>query len=110
MRIAFFTPLNPLPSGISDYGEALLRHLAPLVGHLDVFIEDYTPTAPFSAPNIVVRPWQQFEADYHAGRYDAVVYQIGNNPFHVYIYDLALRIPGILILHEYNLHYLVSDV
>ncbi|MSO21065.1 MAG: glycosyltransferase [Acidobacteria bacterium] len=110
MRIAFFTPLNPQPSGISDYGEALLRHLAPLAERIDVFIEDYTPTAEFSAANITIRPWRQFEPDYQAGLYDGVIYQIGNNPFHVYIYDLALRIPGILILHEHNLHYLISDV
>lgn len=110
MRLAFFTPLTPLPSGIADYGEALLRHLAPLVRQIDVFIDNYEPTASFSAPNIAIRPWQQFEADHCRGSYDTVVYQIGNNPFHVYIYDLALRIPGILILHEFNLHYLLSDV
>ena len=109
MRLAFFTPLSPLPSGIADYGEALLRHLAPLIEQVDVFIEDYTPTATFPA-NVAIRPWQQFEADHAAGRYDAVVYQMGNNPFHVYIHDLAVRIPGILILHEFNLHYLISDV
>src|SRR5689334_4345645 len=109
MRLAFFTPLNPLPSGISDYGEALLRHLAGKMEHVDVFIEDYSPTASLASPNLTIRPWQQFEADYVAGKYDAVVYQIGNNPYHVYIHDLALRIPGILILHEFNLHYLISD-
>jgi glycosyltransferase involved in cell wall biosynthesis/SAM-dependent methyltransferase len=110
MRLAFFSPLNPLPSGISDYGEALLEHLAPLVEQIDIFIEDYAPSRKFDARNLTIRPWQEFEAEYNQGRYDAVVYQIGNNPHHVYIYDLALRIPGILILHEFNLHYLLSDV
>ena len=109
MHLAFFTPLNPLPSGISDYGETLLRHLTGKMVHVDVFIEDYSPTANLASPNLAIRPWQQFEADYEAGNYDAVVYQIGNNPYHVYIHDLALRIPGILILHEFNLHYLISD-
>ena len=109
MRLAFFTPLNPLPSGISDYGEALLDHLAPLAEQIDVFIEDYSPSKKFTAPNLRVRHWREFEPEHEQGRYDTIVYQIGNNPYHVYIHDLAVRIPGVLILHEFNLHYLLSD-
>ncbi|HWP83781.1 MAG TPA: glycosyl transferase family 1, partial [Terriglobia bacterium] len=108
MRIAFFSPLNPQPSGISDYSEALLPHLARLVESIDVFIEDYQPASPAAAQNIHLRPWQEFEACYRAGRYEAVLYQIGNNPYHVYIYDQALRVPGVVVLHEFNLHYLVA--
>jgi glycosyltransferase involved in cell wall biosynthesis/SAM-dependent methyltransferase len=108
MRIAYFSPLNPKPSGISDYSEALLPHLAGRVERLDVFIEDYTPSARFCLPNLRIRPWQEFEPEYKAGNYDVVLYHIGNNPFHVYIYDLALRIPGVVVLHEFNLHYLVA--
>ena len=40
MRIAFFTPLSPKLSGISDYSEALLPHLAAQTGWIDVFVED----------------------------------------------------------------------
>jgi glycosyltransferase involved in cell wall biosynthesis len=108
MRLACFCPLNPKPSGISDYSEALLPHLARRVNSLDVFIEDYQPTSQFDCPNLRIRPWQEFEPDYRAGDYDEVLYHIGNNPFHVYIYDLALRIPGVLVLHEFNIHYLVA--
>ncbi len=109
MRIALFTPLNPKPSGISDYAEALIAHLSGLVDQIDVFIEDYQPTSSFPQPAVRVRPWEQFEQDYRAGRFDVVLYQIGNNFHHVYIYDMALKIPGVLLLHEFNLHYLVSD-
>ncbi|MBI4464173.1 MAG: glycosyltransferase [Acidobacteria bacterium] len=109
MRIACFTPLNPQPSGISDYSEALLPHLARHAQRLDVFIEDYEPSGNFPRDNLQIRHWREFEADYRAGAYDVVLYHVGNNPFHVYIYDLALRIPGVLVLHEFNLHYLVAD-
>ena len=109
MRIAFFTPLNPQPSGISDYSEGLLPHLACQTERLDVFIEDYQPSGHFPRQGLQIRHWREFEDDFHAGAYDAVLYHIGNNPYHVYIYDLALRIPGVLVLHEFNLHYLVAD-
>ena len=44
MRLAFFSPLSPKPSGISDYSEALLPHLAQHVERIDVFIEDEKAT------------------------------------------------------------------
>ena len=109
MRIAFFTPLNPKRSGISDYSEALLPHLAERAGQIDVFIEEDSPATRF-APNVRVRHWREFEAEHRAGSYDVVLYHMGNNPFHVYIYDLALRIPGMLVLHEFNLHHLLAAV
>ncbi len=108
MHLAYFSPLNPRVSGISDYSEALLPQLAERIEEIDVFLEDYAPAARFSQPNLRLRRWQEFEPEYRAGRFDAVLYHIGNNPFHVYIYDLALRIPGVLVLHEFNLHYLVA--
>lgn len=110
MRIAFFSSLNPKPSGISDYSEALLPHLATQVDQVDVFIEDYEPSIPLFCDRLRVRHYREFEPEYRAGRYDAVLYHIGNNPYHVYIYDLALRIPGVLVLHEFNLHHLLANV
>ena len=109
MRLAYFSPLNPKPSGISDYSEALLPHLLSCGMELDVFVDDYKPSLPLRHENLRFRNWRQFEEDHQAGRYDSVLYHIGNNPYHIYIYDLAVRIPGILVLHEFNIHYLFAD-
>src|SRR5258706_847512 len=108
MRIAFFAPLNPQRSGISDYAEALLPHLAAHA-EVEVFVEDYTPSNRDIARCCTVRHWREFEAEHARGRYDSVLYHIGNNSFHVYVYDLPLRIPGVVMLHDFNLHYLVGD-
>ena len=110
MRIAYFSPLNPKPSGISDYSEALLPHLLSCGIDLDVFVDDYKPSLPLRHENLRFRNWRQFQEDHQAGCYDSVLYHIGNNPFHVYIYDLAVRIPGILVMHEFNIHYLLADL
>ena len=45
-----------------------------------------------------------------AGIYDVILYQMGNNPFHVAIYEQALRVPGVVVLHEFNLHHLLAAV
>ena len=110
MKLALFSPISPMPSGISDYTEALLPHLARLVDHIDLFIEDYQPQSVSLPENFSVRNWREFEADYENGLFDSVLYQMGNNPFHVYIYDLALRYPGVIVLHEFNLHHLLASV
>src|SRR5579871_3227273 len=104
MRLAYFSPLNPRRSGISDYSEALLPHLAALA-EIEVFVEEYRPENTEIAKLFPVKPWREFDP----GGFDAILYQMGNNPYHVYIRDLALKIPGVMVLHEYNLHYLAAD-
>ena len=109
MRIAYFSPVAPLRSGIADYSQDLLPALAAH-GRIDLFIEDYVPASESLRETVRVRPWQEFEPEHARDPYDAVLYQIGNNPFHVYIYDQALRVPGVVMLHEFNLHYLLAEV
>ena len=109
MRVAYFSPLSPNRSGIADYSEALLPHLARHC-QLEVFIENYTPASQDLQNLVRIRHWREFEEEHARRRYDAVLYQVGNNPLHVYIYDLAVRVPGVVVLHEFNLHYLLADV
>jgi len=109
MRIAYFSPLPPCRSGIADYSEALLPELARHAD-IDVFIEDYEPASRELRELVRIRPWREFEEERARRPYDSILYHIGNNPQHVYIYDLAVRIPGVLMLHEFNLHYLLADV
>ena len=89
MRVAFFSPLPPAPSGIADYSEALVAALHPLM-ELEVF----SGAAPGFDPT----------------RFDALVYQIGNNGAHDFVYETALRHPGVVVLHESNLHHLIADL
>jgi glycosyltransferase involved in cell wall biosynthesis/SAM-dependent methyltransferase len=109
MRIAYFSPLPPCRSGIADYSEALLPELARHAD-IDVFIEDCEPAGRELRERVRVRHWREFEEEQARRPYDSILYHIGNNPLHVYIYDLAVRIPGVLMLHEFNLHYLLADV
>ncbi|MBI3694241.1 MAG: glycosyltransferase family 4 protein, partial [Acidobacteria bacterium] len=100
MRVACFTPLPPRKSGIADYSAALLPALARHV-ELEVFVED----AASPLEGVRIRPFP----DYRPSEFDLALYQVGNNPHHTYVYDLALRQPGVLVLHEFNLHHLVAD-
>src|SRR3954447_9564150 len=86
MRVAFFSPLPPARSGIADYSEALLRELRHCVD-----VEVLTAASP------------------HANA-DIAVYQIGNNGYHGFVYESALRDPGVVVMHESNLHHLMADL
>jgi glycosyltransferase involved in cell wall biosynthesis/SAM-dependent methyltransferase len=88
MRLAFLSPMPPAKSGIADYSEALVGELSKLAT-VTVF-----PSVDGFAPE----------------RFDAVVYQIGNNPDHAFAYQAALRHPGIVVLHEANLHHLIAEM
>jgi glycosyltransferase involved in cell wall biosynthesis/SAM-dependent methyltransferase len=102
MRVAYFSPLPPQKSGIADFSAALLPELAR---HLEItiFVESPEITGPADLP---VRLHTQFQpADF-----DLAVYQIGNNPDHAFVYDAALQNPGVVVLHEFNLHHLITEV
>lgn len=89
MRIAFFSPLPPARSGIADYSEALVAALKPFA-ELEIF--------------------SRSDPAFDPARFDAIVYQIGNNGAHDFVYQAALRHPGVVVLHESNLHHLIADI
>ena len=89
MRVAFFSPLPPCRSGIADYSETLIEHLKPLVD-LEVFADGSRLFDP--------------------ARFDVALYHLGNNSYHEYIYETALRHPGVVVMHESNLHHLMADL
>ncbi len=89
MRLAFFSPMPPSRSGIADYSAALLPELERLA-EVELFME---PPSRFDP--------RQFEL---------ALYQVGNNPHHGFVYKTALDQPGVVVLHEANLHHLVADL
>ncbi len=89
MRVAYFSPLPPARSGIADYSEALIRELAPLVD-----LQTFSDAA------------QRFDRS----RFDVALYHIGNNGYHDFVYETAIRHPGIVVLHEGNLHHLIAHL
>src|SRR5436309_1793245 len=110
MKLAFFSPLNPIQSGISDYSEELLSAMAgATVGgravDIDLFVDrGYKPSNREIAGKFDVLPGRDFSRV--ASGYDSVVYQMGNSPAHAYIYEALLKHPGVVVMHEFILHHL----
>jgi len=89
MRLALFSPLPPARSGIADYTAALLEQLSRRAD-VEVFADS--------------------AAGFDPSHFDAVLYQIGNNIHHALAYRTALEHPGVVVLHEANLHHLIAEM
>jgi glycosyltransferase involved in cell wall biosynthesis/SAM-dependent methyltransferase len=89
IKLAFFSPLPPARSGIADYSAALLDELRKLA---DVEAFSTRPTK------------------FDSRKFDAVLYQVGNNAHHDFCYETALEHPGVVVVHEANLHHLIADM
>lgn len=115
MRLAYFSPLPPARSGIADYSAELVPALAEQLrasgGEIELFVDEGSRTEEALTSRFVVRGDRAFPALWESGRYDAVVYHVGNNPdFHSRTWKMLQRIPGIVVLHEYMLHHLVRGM
>lgn len=105
MKLAYFSPLRPQPSAVSDYSAALLPQLAT-GAEIDLFVDGFTPS---SAALRAAHRWfdyQKTPAVLHRLReYDAILYHMGNDHrYHAGIYQTACAFPGIVLLHDYDLH------
>ena len=88
IKVAFFSPLPPARSGIADYSAALLDELRQLIN---------------------VEAFGAKPAKFNPADFDIALYQIGNNIHHEFCYEMALEHPGVVVVHEANLHHLIAD-
>jgi glycosyltransferase involved in cell wall biosynthesis len=105
MRIAYFSPLPPKRTGVASYSNYLVPALTKCCEvHL---FDNGAVERPAECPLIdyISEPASILTLD----AYDACVYHIGNNPWdHSYIYDVFLHHPGIVVLHDLVLYYLIA--
>jgi glycosyltransferase involved in cell wall biosynthesis len=100
MRVAMLTPLPPVKSGIAHYASMLLPALAR---RCELTAVTETPSSFPGVATMTVDAWRP-EA------FDATIYQLGNNPFHEFIYRQAIVHPGVTVLHEVVMHHLIVEM
>ncbi len=104
MKLAYFSPLNPQASGISDYSEELLPYLAAHA-NIDLFVDGFQP----SNPKIITQfRWFDYHREpsvlHRLQNYDAVVYHMGNDHrYHAGMLEVARENPGIVVFHDFAL-------
>jgi len=110
MRLAYFSPLPPQRSGIADYSAELVPCLAEHL-ELELFVDEGVRVDPEIRDRFPVHGERAFPGLWERGRFDAVLYHLGNNPdFHSRIWRTLTAYPGILVLHEAMVHHLVRGM
>lgn len=99
MKIALFSPLNPVKTGISDYTEEMLFPLNKYMD-IDLYIdESYLPVNKEIQSHFAIMPFRINE--FNPSKYDEIVYHMGNYyAGHKYIYEALKRFSGIVVLHD----------
>jgi len=99
LRIAWWSPLPPQKSGVSDYSFDLLTELTTRIAVIAVVRDDVVSLVHAPAGVPVLGASKYLAGD--AGRCDLDVYQMGNDLcFHGYMHAAALAKPGLLVLHD----------
>lgn len=109
MKVAFFTPLNPIKSGISDFSEELLMELRKHI-EIDLFLDNVVPTNKDIVNNFKIFQIEEFDDENIRKQYDQYIYHIGNNKdYHYKIGEYLIKYPGILELHDISLHHMLAE-
>jgi glycosyltransferase involved in cell wall biosynthesis len=95
-------------TGIADYSFELLPLMAERAEVEAVTERRRFGRKPKAPSGIRVVSSQEFEERYAS--YDAVLYHLGNNPYHEFVYDLAMRLPGVQVFHDFVMHHLLAAV
>jgi glycosyltransferase involved in cell wall biosynthesis len=102
VKIALFSPLHPMKSGIADYTEEMLPLLRNYF-EIDLYVDPgFIPTTPSLRSEFTVFPFDA--SSFPASSYDAVLYHMGNYyRAHRFVYEALRKFPGIVVLHDYVL-------
>jgi glycosyltransferase involved in cell wall biosynthesis len=126
MRIAWFSPVPPDLSGIAAYSAELAPLLAPSFGAIDLYIKTAWPPIDLDADeakgvdsvgiaraaatrwctssNTAIYSAHEFVWRDRRDPYDLIVYHLGNSTAHDYMWAYLYRYPGLLVLHDAQVH------
>ena len=106
-RLAYFSPLPPEQSGISDYSAELLPELAAYY-EIEVIVTQKEVSDAWVLGNCPVRDVAWFRQNAH--RFDRVMYHFGNSDFHSHMFDLLGEFPGVVVMHDFFLSGILANM
>ena len=107
LKLAYFSPLPPEPSGISDYSRELLPYLARWA-EVHLYIDDYQLADKEIAWEFPVFNYREFPWRRPLYDYDCTLYHLGNSAVHRYLYPYVSQHPGVVVLHDWVLHHFLA--
>jgi glycosyltransferase involved in cell wall biosynthesis len=106
-HLAYVSPLPPEKSGVAEYAAELLPELARHYD-IDVIVNQSEVTDSWIRSNCLIRSAEWF--DQNAQFYDRVLYHFDNSALHKHMFRLLERHPGTVVLHDFFLSVVGSDM
>jgi glycosyltransferase involved in cell wall biosynthesis len=100
MRVAWFSPVPPVKSGIAGRTAELVQVLRRRGHTIDVFVDEPVARTAADARSAHDFIWRHAQSPYELN-----VYQFGNSSHHDYEWPYAFRYPGLVALHDTHLHH-----
>ena len=106
-QVVVFCPLPPKPNGIADYFAEQIPYFSKTT-KVTVVVENTHPTPKGISANVTVLHLEEYMWQQH--KYASVphIYHVGNNPDTQYMLPVLLSKPGLVVVHDLNLHYLID--
>ncbi|MFN2511552.1 MAG: methyltransferase domain-containing protein [Pyrinomonadaceae bacterium] len=104
MRLAYFSPLGPQRSGISDYSEELLPNLAT-GAEITLFVDGFHPLNRELTSRFEVCDYRRQRSGLRRiEEFDAVIYHMGNDHrYHAGILEAMQKRSGVVVFHDFAL-------
>ena len=99
LRLAFWTPQPPQETGIADDSLELLEQLR-MRFDVEVFVDGGFLPSPQLSRRLRILHFDAYERRNAQLSFDAVVYQVGDPPYHSFMYEPLQRHGGIAALHD----------
>ena len=103
-RVALWSPLPPLKTGVADYVAELLPYLNQEFD-LEIFVDANYQVSDELRRAYSIFPYSSYPERDALRSFDLNVYQMGNNAYHLYMYEQALRVPGLVVLHDLSISF-----
>jgi glycosyltransferase involved in cell wall biosynthesis len=106
MRLAWFSPVPPVPSGIASCTADLVAALSS-DHEIDVYVDEPVAKLGLAIPGAAQLPRSahDFVWRHRLRPYDLTVYQLGNSSHHDFLWPYLFRYPGLSVLHDAHLHH-----
>jgi glycosyltransferase involved in cell wall biosynthesis len=103
-RLAWFSPMPPVRSGVATYSTDLVRRLSDSYD-IDVFVSERPDDDGRTGGPVTLRSAHEFVWRHRQRPYFLAVYQLGNSSHHEYMWPYLFRYPGLVVLHDARLQH-----
>jgi glycosyltransferase involved in cell wall biosynthesis len=104
-KLAYFSPILPIKSGIASYSSELLPYLSKFYD-ITLVVDEKEKDTKYTDTEYPILSSKEFPEQIKT--FDRLLYHFGNSAYHSYMWPLLKKYPGTVVLHDFFLSGLLS--